>query len=178
MPEIAANGTHAVAVSIVTALLSAAGFLLTRVWHAVSDMRREKARRQALISALFTEIAHNVDDLDESISGFISEDVLRRHFSSRPDASPLIVYSRNMSLFDDMRGDALGLEPDLLDKVVRFYSHLEKVYRYADSVSTPSFRGLSIDGKINVLKRLQSNTIEAAEAGRQALNAFKTHASG
>lgn len=162
-----------VAAALATAVVSLLVFFLSRAFTSLSAMRRTREQQDALVSAIFTEVAHNLDDLQESLKGDIPEETLRAHFENKPSGTMLIVYSRNMSCFDRLRTELAVLNTDLLDKVVRFYSHLEKVYRYCDSVGGDVFREISINGKLSVCMELRNAERDAIKAGEAAIAAFK-----
>jgi hypothetical protein len=157
----------------ITAFASIGVFFAGRFVALLADRAKARARRNALVSAVFTEIRHNLEDLEDSIGDLIGDAELRRHFENKPNGNVLIVYSRNMVFFDLLRGEMTVLPTPVLERAVRFYSQLEKVYRYCDSVSGETFQTISIDGKMSVLHELKKNIDDAILCGNEALDAFR-----
>ena len=162
-----------VAAPLATAVVTLLVFFATRVLAFLGALWRTKQQQNALVSAIYTEVRHNLDDLQSSLKGEVPEEKLREHFENKPSGTILIVYSRNMSFFEQLRTELAVLDTDLLDKVVRFYSRLEKVYRYCDSVGGDVFREISLTGKLSVCKELRFAEQEAIEAGEAAIAGFQ-----
>lgn len=170
---LALNDVRVVA-ALVTALTAAAIFFMGKIWEMGAEYMRFRARRHAMVSAIFTEIRRNVEDLELSLEAIPDMTAIRAKFEARPDANVLIVYSRNMVYFDSMPRDMTDLAPDTLEAVVRFYSALEKVYRSADSAAGETYRTLSIDGKINVLENIDDHMRAALAFGHEALRDLRS----
>jgi hypothetical protein len=162
-----------VAAALATAVVTLLVFFSGRIFAFFAGRRRTREHQNAVVSAIFTEVIHNVEDLNESLRGEIPQDKLREHFENKPSGTMLIVYSRNMSCYEQLRTELAVLNTDLLDKVVRFYSHLEKVYRYCDSVGGEVFKEISLAGKLSVCTKLRDSEREAIEAGKAAIDAFR-----
>ena len=162
-----------VAAPLATAVVTLLVFFASRLLGFIAENRRTKETKNAMVSAIYTEIIHNVDDIWESLERDIPKERLRSHFENKPSGAILIVYSRNMGCFENLRTDLAVLNTDLLDKVVRFYSHLEKVYRYCDSVGGEVFKEISLTGKLNVCENLRDAEREAMKAGEAAIAAFQ-----
>lgn len=169
------NLDYRIVAAAITAFASIGVFFGGRFFALLADRAKAKSNRNALVSAVYTEIKHNVEDLKISLPGIPSDDVSHDHFQSRPNGNVLIVYSRNMVFFDLLQGEMTALPIPVLERAVRFYSHLEKVYQYADSVSGETFRNISIRGKVGVLRQLRTNIDEARICGEDALEAFRNH---
>jgi hypothetical protein len=88
----------------ITAFASIGVFFGGRFVALLADRAKARARRNALVSAVFTEIRHNLEDLEDSIGDLIGNAELCRHFENKPNGNVLIVYSRNMVFFDLLRG--------------------------------------------------------------------------
>lgn len=112
----------------ITALAAIGVFFAGRFVTVVADAVGQRRRHAALVSALFTEIKHNVEELELSRRRLPSRVVLQARFEAKPDANILIVYSRNMVFFEELRSELTALETAVLEHVVRFYSLLQKIY--------------------------------------------------
>lgn len=85
----------------ITALAAIGVFFAGRFVTVVADAVGQRRRQAALVSALFTEIKHNVEELELSRRRLPSRAVLQARFDAKSDANILIVYSRNMVFFEE-----------------------------------------------------------------------------
>lgn len=164
-----------VVAAAITALAAVGVFFAGRFVGYVGETLRRRRAQTALVSAIFTEIKYNVEELEESRAHLPNEHALRQRFTDKPDANVLIVYSRNMVFFDEMRAEMTALDTDLLEDVVRFYALLQKIYCACDAVSGATFSGLTTSGKVGVLRNLEGHTNDAITAGHAALDSFRRH---
>ena len=164
-----------VVAAAITALAAVGVFFAGRFVGYVGETVRRRRAQDALVSAIFTEIKYNVEELEESRAHLPNEHVLRRHFTDKEGAKVLIVYSRNMIFFDDMRAEMTALNTELLEDVVRFYAVLQKIYCACKAVSGETFAGLTVQGKVGVLSNLEGHTNDAIKAGHNALESFRRH---
>jgi hypothetical protein len=164
-----------VVAAAITALAAVGVFFAGRFVGYIGETIRRRRAQDALVSAIFTEIKYNVEELEESRAHLPNEHVLRRHFTDKKGAKVLIVYSRNMIFFDDMRAEMTALNTELLEHVVRFYAVLQKIYCACEAVSGETFAGLTVQGKVDVLSNLEGHTNDAIKAGHNALESFRRH---
>jgi hypothetical protein len=164
-----------VVAATITALSAVGVFFAGRFVGYIGETVRRRRAQTALVSAIFTEIKCNVEELEESRARLPNEHVVRRHFTDKESAKVLIVYSRNMVFFDDLRAEMGALNTDLLEDVVRFYAVLQKIYGACEAVSGETFAGLTVEGKVGVLSNLEGHTNDAIKAGRSALDSFRRH---
>jgi hypothetical protein len=164
-----------VVAAAITALAAVGVFFAGRFVGYIGETVRRRRTQTALVSAIFTEIKYNVEELEESRAHLPNEHRLRRHFTDTEGAKVLIVYSRNMVFFDGMRAEMAALDTDLLEDVVRFYAVLQKIYCACEAVSAETFAGLTVEGKVGVLRNLEGHTNDAIKAGNSALDSFRRH---
>lgn len=155
---------------LATAIGAVVSAIIVRGLDVYQRWQQDRTARQRLVTALATEIHHNIADLERftsrawsvpQILGVLAEDRRRRL---------LIPVTRNMTFFDILKNEMASLPGRCLDEIIAFYSTLEKVYAQATLLRSAEFQRASYDGQEVALRRFLETMHDAARAGRVAVD--------
>jgi hypothetical protein len=159
---------------LATAIGAVASAIIVRGLDVYQRWQQDHTARQRLVTALATEIHHNIADIERFTSqawsvphilGVLAEDRRRRL---------LVPVTRNMTFFDILKNEMGSLPSGCLDETVAFYSTLEKIYAQAALLRSAEFQRASRGGQEVALRRFLETMDEAARAGRIAVDGLHT----
>lgn len=158
------------------ALLSAAVavglWVLARWVELFSTWRNARAEQRNLIRALFAEIDFNTRDLEFFLENSADIAAIEAHLRKAPDALPHITDAHHTIIYSSNTNRLHHLSNSLTARVVLFYGLLDKIKVQIDGINQPSYAKVSAEGKIAVIRRIEANARECADAGKTILEEF------
>ncbi len=150
-------------------LASTIGFAIWFIKRLIDEKRAEakqRAAQEGLGRALFVEVDFNTTDLGTCETGSPSLESLRAAFADNDNLLPHITFSRSFSdLYRSHIGNLPTLPDDSLVKTFQFYALLDKLHAQVEGVTSPSFRTLSVDGKVAAMDLIRSTARQGRIVG-------------
>ncbi|MEM7525514.1 MAG: hypothetical protein AAF360_17510 [Pseudomonadota bacterium] len=156
------------------AFLLRAGLIGVLIWVAsqVRDSHLRSRERavsgEAYIRALYAEIDFNTRDLRLFVDQF---DPPRIEAAIRADASlvPHITDARHTQMYMSRLTEIHSAGGAVIFDIVDFYGALEKIRTQIEGISAPSYRSISPEGRVQVIRRLRDACEDAEHKGRMIL---------
>lgn len=162
-PETLDNLLFFVRLGVVTVFL----WVASRLFDLVMAYRHRVADRNAFIRAIYAEVDFNTFDMTRFLDATISLERLSDLFQD-PEFVPHITDARHTEIYRS-RIDELHFVIDdgksdhsLVGDMVRFYGELEKVIQQIEGLGKPSFKLISVPGKVATIGNIY-NTCAACE---------------
>lgn len=146
----------------------AAAFGLWLMKEFVEGWRRSrlaKKQQNNLVRALYSEIDFNTRDMEEFLAKSPNEEKLRDAMSANPKLVPHITDARHTEIYRNRIGELHSMKDTSLSGMVHFYGMLEKIKVQIDAVNYPSYRSLSIDGRMYAVVVIVRTSIIAKRFG-------------
>jgi len=151
-----------------TAIAAVALWVASRGFEYFQEYRRNKRIRSNLVRSLFAEVDYNTRDFENFLNNSpdieIFEDKLvdQNFVPHITDARHTEVYRENISLLHNIRDT-------LIQDLISFYGDCEKIGAQIGGVCMPSYKSISVNGQVNVIKTLYEKCRANKECGERIL---------
>ncbi|MEL7163866.1 MAG: hypothetical protein AAGL96_00220 [Pseudomonadota bacterium] len=135
-------------------------------------LRREdgKKRRDNLVRALYAEVDFNTRDMEIFLSKSPSKDTLKDTMTANPSLVPHITDARHTEIYRSKIAELHGVKDRTLSNMVHFYGMLEKIKMQIEGVNYPSYKTLSVDGRMNGVMVIVRTAHVARRLGQDLLS--------
>jgi hypothetical protein len=131
--------------------------------------RREQARlrlaQDNLVRALYAEIDFNTYDMDIFLRKSPSQSILREKLAADCNLVPHITDARHTEIYRNKINEVHSISDGSLQLTVHFYGLLEKIRVQIDGINLPSYRTLSLEGRLNAVDVIRRTAKEAELCG-------------
>lgn len=144
------------------------GFGLWFVRLIVLDRRKAEQQRKAernLVRALFAEIDFNTTDMEIFIDKSLSLPNLEKILKEHTKLVPHITDARHTEIYRTRITDVHEIADGMLHQIVHFYGLLEKIRVQIEGVNYPSYKTLTLKGRVNAVDVIMRTAQEAHECG-------------
>ncbi|MGY9046929.1 MAG: hypothetical protein ACKVKF_07650 [Rhodobacterales bacterium] len=142
-----------------------------RIWYEGWQDNRRRARAQDnLVRALYAEIDFNTRDMEEFLEKSPSEAVLRDKMTADPNLVPHITDARHTEIYRCRISELHTVKHETLRRMVHFYGVLEKIKVQIDADNYPSYKTLSIEGRMNAVLVIIRTAERARDFGQDILD--------
>ena len=147
-------------------------FGASKLWDLLREQRQSKRTTKSYIRGLFAEIDFNTTDLRRFNEASLDYGDLLKAFQANADLIPHITDARHTVVYADNMSRLSDLPDAFIRDVVEFYGDLEKIREIIGGLDKASFKTISAQGKLNVIKRLFRRTEETQQLGEDLLERF------
>lgn len=147
-------------------------FGASKLWDLLREQRQSERATKSYIRGLFAEIDFNTTDLRRFNAASLDYADLLKAFKSKADLIPHITDARHTVVYADNMSRLSDLPDAFIRDVVEFYGDLEKIREIIAGLDKGSFKTISAQGKLNVIKRLFRRTEETQMLGETLLERF------
>lgn len=156
------------------ALLAAMAFVARQSWSVVWETVADRRMRARFIAALYAEITYNTRDLKRFLATAAPPEAIDAALRRNESKALHMTDARHTKIYA-LSVERLSLLPQIaiLD-VVAFYAQLEKIKVQVDAIGQQSFREISDEGRLQVLRTLWRAIEDGRFLGEMALFRFES----
>jgi hypothetical protein len=165
-----ANG--AAAGAIVTALVAAVLWMLSRWVEVFATRDGRRGERDSLISSLYAEIDFNTRDLELFLLNSADITAIEARIRQSDTYLPHVTDAHHTIIYSSRIADLHHLDDGLTARLVLFYCLLGKIKAQIDGINQPSFSRISANGQITVIRPILANSDECRCEGEAILLLF------
>lgn len=147
-------------------------FGASKLWDLLREQRHSERMTKSYIRGLFAEIDFNTTDLRRFNEASLDYGDLLKAFQANADLIPHITDARHTVVYADNMSRLSDLPDAFIRDVVEFYGDLEKIREIIGGLDKASFKTISAQGKLNVIRRLFRRTEETQQLGEDLLERF------
>lgn len=129
------------------------------------EQTRLKAAQDNLVRALYAEIDFNTYDMNVFLQKSPSQSVLREKLAADTQLVPHITDARHTEIYRNKINEVHSISDGSLQLTVHFYGLLEKIRVQIDGINLPSYRTLSLEGRLNAVDVIRRTAKEAELCG-------------
>lgn len=138
------------------------------------DQRQREEARQKMVRAIYAEIDFNTFDMSRFLDQSMTTEALRKVLGERPELVPHITDARHTEIYRNRVADIDAFNGETLHMIVIFYGLLEKIRAQIEGINFPSYRTLSLEGRLNAVEVIRRTAKEAEKTGLSLLIAMET----
>lgn len=146
---------------------------VSRLVEWISSYLERRRVRSILIRSLFAEINVNVIDLKTAIDDAPEYFLLKQKLTD-PHFTPHISDARQTQIYNANISQLHYLGDDLIHELVSFYGMLDDVRVQIDSLLLASYKTISLDGQVLVVKRLFETCEQCHKRGERIMCTMRT----
>ena len=160
--------SSAVDIGLLGAISALGLWFLSRTFEICHGLLNRRRGRSSVLRSLFAEVDYNTRDMEIFLeqSPQIEDIEVKLHDSNFvphiTDARQTAIFHANLHLLHHM-------QDELIQDLVAFYGDLEKLRARIDGITKPSYKSISVEGQINVIRRIYDKCEECQKNGQRIL---------
>lgn len=154
------------------AIVAVVLWVASRGFDYFQEYRRNRRIRSNLVRSLFAEVDYNTQDLENFLINSPDLNVFREKLSD-PQFVPHITDARHTEIYRENVSLLHNIRDVFIQELIAFYGDLEKIRAQIDGVRMPSYKSISIDGQVRVIRRLYSRCHDCMECGEQLVEKMR-----
>ena len=155
-----------------TAIAAVALWVASRCIDYFNAIRRNKKIRSNLVRSLFAEIEYNTQDLKDFLNQSPNIEIFEEKLID-PEFTPHITDARHTRVYRENISLLHNVKDTLIQKLITFYGDLAKISAQIDGILMPSYKSISVEGQVNVIRILYERCAMCKKQGDDLVKEMK-----
>lgn len=151
--------------ALIAAIASFALWVLTRIYEARKDYRREQSERVSTVRSLYAEVDFNTRDMEYFLTNSASFDAIEARLRQSDLYLPHVTDARHTVIYMSGISRLYHLPDGITGRLVLFYGLLDKIKAQIDGINLTSYQRISAEGRITVVRQILANVRECQVEG-------------